>query len=85
MSWLFDTDGRLNRLRRHRAADPAETFVKDQSYLYDTNGNRTKDERGTHEFNAKDQLVEWTRSPGRSPGSRSRARRSPTGSTGRAR
>lgn len=34
---------------------------RDQAYTYDTNGNRTKDERGTHVFNSRGQLIQWTR------------------------
>lgn len=37
------------------------------SYDYDTNGNRTSDERGTHRFNSRDQLVWWTHKTGANP------------------
>lgn len=41
-------------------SDPAPV-----SYDYDLNGNRSKDERGTHGFNARDQLVWWKHAAGR--------------------
>jgi hypothetical protein len=48
--------------RGKRASDAAGSWsLKDQQYGYDANGNRARDERGTHEFNARDQLVKWTR------------------------
>ena len=31
-----------------------------QTYNYDTNGNRSTDERGSETYNARDQLVSWT-------------------------
>ena len=33
--------------------------MKQQAYDYDLNANRAQDERGAHEFNARDQLVLW--------------------------
>ena len=56
----FD-DGEMSRMRRQRPSDAAGTFSKDQEYTYDVDANRTKDERGTHVYNARDQLVQWTR------------------------
>lgn len=52
----FNDDGRLARMLRGSE--------KNQAYTYDENGNRTRDERGTHVFNARDQLVKWTRATG---------------------
>ena len=39
-----------------------------KTYDYDLDGNRTKDEKGTHRYNARDQLVKWVRSGDASPG-----------------
>ena len=47
---------RHDRIRREQSSDPDP-----QTYDYDRNGNRTQDERGEHAFNARDQLVRWTR------------------------
>lgn len=58
--WHYLDDGRVNRMRRHRAAAPATELAKDQQYHYDENGNRDVDERGLHVYNARDQLVRWT-------------------------
>ncbi len=63
----FDSAGRLSRMVRNNQAGGE---VKDQSYSYDENANRSRDERGSHEFNARDQLTQWTRATGRpDPGS----------------
>ena len=56
-TWFFANDGRLLRDRRAGGG----VLAKDQEYRYDPNGNRSKDERGDHTFNARDQLVEWKR------------------------
>ncbi len=60
--WFFQTDGSM--ARRQRFEQGASTPVEDHTYGYDANGNRTKDERGTHAFNARDQLVRWTKTDG---------------------
>jgi RHS repeat-associated protein len=60
-TWFYANDGRLLRDRSHNDAAPTDKFAKDQEYRYDENGNRTKDERGEHQFNARGQLVEWKR------------------------
>jgi RHS repeat-associated protein len=52
----------LSRLDRKRQG--ATGFAKEQPYDYDLNGNRILDERGTHEFNSRDQLVRWTKAGG---------------------
>ncbi|WP_210490980.1 RHS repeat-associated core domain-containing protein [Patulibacter sp. SYSU D01012] len=44
-----------------RRADPATGATKTYVYEYDKNGNRTKDERGTSDYNARDQITEWHR------------------------
>lgn len=56
-SLYFVNDGRLTQMVRKKGA----TTLKDQSYVYDNNGNRAKDERGTHRFNARNQLRRWVR------------------------
>jgi hypothetical protein len=61
-SRFYERDGRLSRrVRDPESGDPATT-----DYEYDDNGNRTQDERGTHAFNARDQLVRWNRRDGNS-------------------
>jgi RHS repeat-associated protein len=60
--WFRFSDGRLSRLDRKRQG--AAEFAKHQAYDYDLNGNRVEDERGTHGFNSRDQLVRWTKSGG---------------------
>ncbi len=61
---FFFSDGRLARKDRRRVGAPAGSFAKERSYGYDRNGNRTSDERGSHEFNARDQLVRWQKPNG---------------------
>ena len=53
----FLDDSKLGRMER----DEGSNELKNQPYSYDDNGNRTEDERGEHIFNARDQLIEWTR------------------------
>jgi RHS repeat-associated protein len=64
--WFAD-DGDILRMRRSKGSTGA--VLKDQQYVYDDNGNRTRDERGTHVFNARRQLVQWTRAQGPRAGS----------------
>jgi RHS repeat-associated protein len=59
--YFYDTDGRINRMQRRRAG--ATNFYKNQPYDYDLNGNRVRDERGTYDYNARDQLTHWRRGP----------------------
>ena len=59
----FASDGRISHMRR--GLGPAAAPGKDLPYAYDRNGNRTTDERGTHAYNARDQLSVWTRPNGR--------------------
>ncbi|MEY2430379.1 MAG: hypothetical protein QOC92_104, partial [Acidimicrobiaceae bacterium] len=67
---FYGRHGDLTTLRRQRDGAASADFLKDQDYTYDPNGNRTKDERGTHDFNARNQLVHWTRGPNQqNPGS----------------
>ena len=54
----FTDDTRISRMTRDNQSGAQ---VKNQAYTYDENANRTKDERGTHEYNARDQLTRWTR------------------------
>jgi len=58
----FASDGRLSHMRRGMGAAAAPG--KNLPYAYDRNGNRTNDERGTHAYNARDQLRTWTRASG---------------------
>ncbi|MDP2710879.1 MAG: Ig-like domain-containing protein, partial [Solirubrobacteraceae bacterium] len=59
---FFDTAGRMSQMVRRSQGGGT---VKDQAYAYDGNANRRRDERGEHVFNARDQLVQWTRAAGR--------------------
>lgn len=59
--WKWNALGDKTRHERYRVGQP--TAGDPQSYEYDGNGNRTKDERGTHVYNARDQLVQWIRPP----------------------
>ena len=67
---FFNAHGEISQKRRDPAATAADTEV--QGYDYDADGNRIMDERGGHigqdgevedghVFNARGQLVEWTR------------------------
>ncbi len=60
--WYFDGQDRLNS----RVRDPHMGTTEEQAYEYDLNGNRVRDERGTHEYNARDQVTQWTRANGSS-------------------
>jgi len=58
-AWSFNALGEKTsheRIRAGQSSDPDR-----QGYDYDANGNRERDERGSHDFNARDQLVKWTR------------------------
>ena len=57
--WRWDGIGR--KARHDRIPDGETEDPSPQTYAYDTNGNRTRDERGTHVFNAREQLVRWER------------------------
>ncbi len=57
---FFTSRGEVSKIRRQKVGESG--FQKDQGYSYDANGNRTEDERGEHEFNARDQLAKWMRS-----------------------
>ncbi len=59
-SKYYERAGRLGL----RVRDPQTGDTDTIDYQYDKNGNRTKDERGTHSFNARDQLVRWDRKSG---------------------
>jgi RHS repeat-associated protein len=79
----FSALGEPALMRRRRGSDSA-WGLKDQSYDYDANGNRTRDERGQHEFNARDQLVRWTRgAKQRKPGTTVTYELTPTGAVAR--
>ena len=56
--YFYRSDGRLIRKVRDPRSGPSDT----QEYAYDDNGNRNRDERGTHTFNARNQLTSWTKS-----------------------
>jgi RHS repeat-associated protein len=55
--WFYDAQEDLVERRR----DPSGGDEVTHTYTYDENGNRTRDERGNHTFNARDQLTSWTR------------------------
>ena len=56
--YFYRSDGRLVTKVRDPRSGPSDT----QDYTYDDNGNRNRDERGTHTFNARNQLTSWTKS-----------------------
>lgn len=68
-SWFYFNDGRPARAQRQKSG--ASGFEKNQGYSYDRNGNRTADERGTHEFDSRDEHVKWTRRTDSSLGTKS--------------
>jgi len=49
------------RTERRTGEDAPTSADEDRwhAYTYDRNANRTKDERGTYEYNARDQLTRW--------------------------
>ena len=51
-----------------KVRDPRQGATETQTYAYDLNGNRSFDERGAHAFNARDQLVSWSRPAEQGPG-----------------
>jgi RHS repeat-associated protein len=55
-SWAYFETGAIKTMRRK----PKGGGDIDQEYTYDRNLNRLTDERGTHEYNARDQLTKWT-------------------------
>lgn len=75
--WYWDALGQktqYTRIRGGQSRDP-----EPEKYAYDANGNRTTDERGTHRFNPRGQLVWWKRR-----GDRGRCRRRGRASPSRA-
>ncbi|MCP9491792.1 MAG: hypothetical protein MSC31_18245, partial [Solirubrobacteraceae bacterium MAG38_C4-C5] len=60
--WSWNALGEKTRHVRDPKGPGAGGQARTQDYTYDHNGNRTQDERGTHGFNARDQLVSWERS-----------------------
>ena len=63
--WFYNTRGQQARFERQ--PDGATSPDPDDSldYGYDANGNRDADQRGSHEFNARDQLTKWTDEDGK--------------------
>jgi RHS repeat-associated protein len=62
--WFYNTRNEITRRERQKdgaALDDADVT----NYGYDDNGNRDRDERGTYDFNARDQLIKWTKSSGK--------------------
>ncbi len=57
---FYTVHGELSEFSRKRRG--AEGHIKQSAYAYDPNGNRTRDERGEHAYNAQDKLVRWVRS-----------------------
>jgi RHS repeat-associated protein len=53
-NWYYYDDGQP-------AEDNRPSQSSDVTYQYDSDGNRTQDERGNHLYNALDQEVQWTR------------------------
>jgi hypothetical protein len=61
-SFFYNTNGEISH--QNRLKPDGSGLAKQQPYTYDQNGNRKTDERGLHEYNARDQLVRWVRGPG---------------------
>lgn len=60
-SSYYFANGQLARKER-RKPDGSEYGGEDTTnYTYSANGNATQDERGTHDYNARDQETSWTR------------------------
>lgn len=60
--WYWTSRGsKAAHTRTPSAAGVAATTV---TYKYDPNENRTQDERGTYDFDARDGMVKWTRPTG---------------------
>ena len=55
--WDWDVLGQ----KTMHVRDPQQGPTEEQEYKYDDDGNRRVDERGEHEFNARDQLIRWQR------------------------
>ena len=72
-TYEYADDGRLTKKTRTPRTGNADT----DTFAYDTNGNRTKDERGTHTFNARDQLTSWVKGTKRTRYKSRRRRRDP--------
>jgi RHS repeat-associated protein len=58
-SYYYNAEGDV----RQKVRDPDGGAEQTQDYEYDHNGNKTEDERGTHLFNPRGQLVRWERGP----------------------
>ncbi len=58
---VWSWNGIAEKSRHERIRSGQESDPDPQAYSYDANGNRTADERGEHQFNARDQLVFWQR------------------------
>lgn len=55
--YFGDGSAALRRRDPRAAGEPTE----ETTYAYDRNGNRSRDERGDHTYNSRDQLVRWQR------------------------
>ena len=55
----YDTQGRVRQIDRTPGTSGASPRGHD--YFYDNVGNRTHDDEGRYDFNARDQLINWTR------------------------
>lgn len=60
-SEYFRNDGQPISLNRVNASNASVMENGPQSYTYDGDGNRTEDENGRYEYNARSQLTKWSR------------------------
>jgi RHS repeat-associated protein len=60
--WFYDDQGRMVNRQRNPTSGSGDS--QDYTYAKAFDGNRTQDERGTYEYNARDQLTKWTRNAG---------------------
>ncbi len=59
-SSYYFANGQLSRKERHKP-DGTMDGEDATTYTYNQNGDATTDERGTHDYNARDQETSWTR------------------------
>ncbi len=57
---FYFSNGQLSRKERHKP-DGTMDGEDATTYAYNQNGDATTDERGTHDYNARDQETAWTR------------------------
>jgi YD repeat-containing protein len=61
--WYYNDNGQESEdaIRNYNDGSGNSTSTKNTSYTYDTDGNLTQNENGSHVYNPLDQEVQWTR------------------------